>query len=187
MPEKSKIIIVGTAHKLQCGTNDYTPEEINNFKSFIEEKCESHGINLIAEEMSYDGLIHNKVVNTIAYEISFRSKHIKHRYIDLTNSERINLQIDDSSLSFFSMYRFSPNKEQEKLIKTLRRIISNPVRECCWFARILNTNIWPTLLICGDDHVKNMKVLIQKADKSTLVQFYHMAEYQGAQLSCHLQ
>lgn len=57
--------------------------------------------------------------------------------------------------------------------RTLRDLltekISNPLRECCWFARILAKDIWPTLFICGSEHVQNMVSLMQSVGQDLVV------------------
>jgi len=102
---------------------------------------------------------------------------IEHHYIDITFEEKRLLNIDNRSLEMFSEFRFTKRNKNNDMLKRLRRRISDPVRECCWFAKLLDINIWPVLLICGEDHVENMRVLIQKVDRKSFVSAYHLAEY----------
>ena len=172
-----KIIIVGTAHTLQCGVDNYSKNQINKFKSFIEEKCKTYNIKLIAEEMSCDGLIYHEVTSTIAYKIALKLPDTKHAYVELSEQEKRNLKIDNDSLSTFSMFRLDNKGDANNKIKDLYKKISDPVREICWFAKILDINKWPALLICGDDHVLNLCSLIKSIDEKILLSAFYLSDY----------
>ena len=139
-----KIIIVGTAHTLQCGVDNYSKNQINKFKSFIEEKCKTYNIKLIAEEMSCDGLIYHEVTSTIAYKIALKLPDTKHAYVELSEQEKRNLKIDNDSLSTFSMFRLDNKGDANNKIKDLYKIgfSSQPVKQ-----RIQNAEKEPTYLM----------------------------------------
>lgn len=176
----TKIIIVGTCHTLQCGdAARYSTNQIDNYRSFIRDKSLHHKVKIVAEEMSDEGLEYHGTSATIAEKLVKTLNDIEHHYIDIPSAIKRQLKIDNDSLAIFSEFRFSKqNKGNDKLEK-LSKIISNPARECCWFAQILDINIWPAMFVCGENHVENMSKLIQKADKNAFVCAYHLQDYLG--------
>ena len=182
MPPKAKIIIIGTKHSLQCGDEKYTNEQVAIFKSVIVNACDKYEPKLIAEEMNLDGLDNNLATITVASEMCHFSTSIEYRCIDMPLVERAKLKIDIGSLESFAKERegFHEYTDTQKAIDKLRAAITDPIRECCWLAKIIHINLWPTLLICGDDHVDNMETLIHKVDKRAIVPIYRLDTYHGS-------
>lgn len=171
----AKIIIIGTCHSLQCGAGK--PDQINSYKNFIYEKCTLHNVKVIAEEMSEEGLSNHGISTTIAKELVQGMKDIEHHYIDIPIEEKRLLKIDNDSLAVYSEFRFTKRNKNNDKLERLRKIISNPVREICWFTGLLDINIWPAMFVCGENHVDNMRRLIQKADRHAFVCAYHGSAY----------
>jgi hypothetical protein len=167
-----EIIIFGTDHNLQCGMTDkFSPAEIEKYKSLIMEACDTHKIKLIAEEMHQAGLTRRNIANTIAFNLC-QEHNIEHMHVDLTDDERKPLKIDEHSILDFTLHSFPGIKIHAVINDKIIKNISFPIRERCWFARILSINIWPTLFICGENHVENMRVLIRKVNKKSFVCAY---------------
>lgn len=170
-----KIIIVGTDHFLQCGTGSFSDDQIHTFKSFIEELCSQYQIKSIAEEMYLDALDELGATVTVAAGICHLAEDIGYHCVDLSNKERRIIGIDRGTLASASI---KLSVKHHKAIQTrLFNTLDNPVRECCWFARMLEINKWPTLFICGDSHVENMRILIRKVDKNAFVCAYRLGDY----------
>ncbi len=148
-----KIILFGTNHPLQCGSTNTPQSTLDKYRNYIGQLCASHKIKFIAEEMCKDGLAEHQVTNTVA--ASFESDTIKHEYVDLTCQERMKLKIDDGALSGIAMQLTLNGNASE--FRNRLSLLSNQVREGCWVARILDMNLWPTLFICGAEHVNNIE------------------------------
>ena len=168
---RGHIILLGTSHPLQCGVAPHTPSEVDNFRTYVREICSSHNIRLIAEEMSPDGLYEKK--DTIACEVA-RDLDIQHIYIDLTKADRKNLSISDFCLAS-AAHHLGTAETKDILRDMLTQRVSNPIRECCWFARILAHNVRPTLFVCGADHIENMRGLISSVDQRVTVAHHDYA------------
>lgn len=56
---------MGTDHSFQCGCNPYTESDIEGFRDFVLNLCQSENIQFIAEEMTSDGLREHSVKSTI--------------------------------------------------------------------------------------------------------------------------
>lgn len=160
---KAQIIIVGTGHSLQVGGDKYRQDQVEKFRGYLKELCRSHKIEHIAEEMNGDGLADygkkESIPSQIAGELS-----LCHHYVDLTNTERANLGIDRGALAMTAL-NLSLMPPQ---IAALENAFGK-VRECCWLARVLAINIWPTLFICGADHVASFKSLINCMGQDVIV------------------
>ena len=157
MNPDTKIIVIGTSHPLQCGNEKYcSKEQIQGFTQWLEQICRDYRIECIVEEMSDEGLKIQGVENTIAYALSKNLNLKKHRYTDLSNEHEADLCIfiDDF------MLRETTNEKKCSKRELLHQHLLNPIRERFWLANILNLNIWPTLFICGSEHVNNMVRLI---------------------------
>ncbi len=164
---RGKIILIGTSHTIQCGSDECSLESIQQFRAYIKECCQSNGIRLVAEEMSCSGLLYHKVDASVAQELA-SELNISYLATDLDQTERLKLGIDDYSLGIAS----SPSGTQSSdptVRDLLRAKVSDPLRECCWFARILEKDIWPTLFICGADHLGNMVTLMQSVNQDVIV------------------
>jgi hypothetical protein len=158
MNNEAKIIIVGTSHQLQCGTNKHSSKKIEDFKSFIRRICKEEKIKYIVEEMSNEGLSFHGVERTIPLQIA-NELSIPHHTTDLTTELLKDLGISDGHIMTYSM-----NQPTNELKNDMRELLTNkllhPIRERYWLADILRLNTWPTLFICGDDHGDNMRDLI---------------------------
>lgn len=154
----AKIYIFGTSHSLQCGTTPYTKDQIDHFRSYIQEICDNEKIALISEEMSQAGLEHYGVSATIAAGHA-KTLCIQHAYLDFGASECERLIIAGASLAGIVLKLNRPGNSRG-LREDLNQRISYPIRERYWVARILSTSIWPTLFICGSTHVINVASLL---------------------------
>lgn len=155
---RAQIVLFGTSHSLQCGTDAYTSAQIDVFRGRLREVCEGYKIALIAEEMSSDGLAHYGKDTTVAARLA-EEMRLQYRFVDLDRAERQNLHIDDGSLAAAAM-SLGSGTNAKYLRDKLSSRLSDAVRECCWLARILAFNVWPTLLVCGANHVGSMGCLI---------------------------
>lgn len=151
-----KLFIVGTCHTLQCGCHPYTQSEIDGFRNFVRDLCQRENIRFIAEEMSCDGLKEKSVQSTIFSPLkSEPTLNLDIAYVDVDRTLRAKLGIDDYGLRSAAIPpgQMTPDKKLEELYSLN---LDHPIRECSWLAHILSKNSWPTLLICGANHVKSV-------------------------------
>ena len=157
MNPDTKIIVIGTSHPLQCGNEKCcSKEQVREFMHWLEQICKEYGIKCIVEEMSAEGLKKQEVENTIAYALSKNLNLKKHHYTDLSREHVADLCIFIDAF----MLREPTNEKKNSKRELLHQHLLNPIRERFWLANILDLNIWPTLFICGRDHVNNMVELI---------------------------
>ena len=149
-----KIFVFGTNHLLQCGCSPFTELDIEEFRKFIRILCQSNDIKFIAEEMTDDGLKEYSVQATICQSIALEL-NIDISHVDVEQELREKLGIDDLGLSKAAIPdgQLQPD---EALKELYNHNLSNPIRECSWLAHIIIKNSWPTLLVCGANHIKGV-------------------------------
>lgn len=161
---KPRVIIVGTGHRLQVGSEKCSFEQREKFRVYIDKLCKTHGIKLVAEEMSEDVLPDYGVADTIPKRVAMSRRGITHEYIDLTVAERSRLSIDRLSLHNTR----NSIKLTDAQFAVLERLVGE-LRECLWLTRVLALNIWPTLIVCGASHVPSIEHLFNSVGKLAFV------------------
>lgn len=82
------------------------------------------------------------------------------------------LKIEDLDLAKATMY-FSKSEDCSQLRDTLTECLSHPIRECCWYARILDLmrhhKSLSTLFVFGADHFQAMHNLIESTGMTVLI------------------
>lgn len=138
----------------------FTGSQIDGFKEYVHEICESRGIRLIAEEMTEMALNNKGVKETIFASVA-KSLGIDHdQSIDLDSNERLKLGIDDYSIGNISA-RENGGVADQSAINLLNKHLSDPIRERVWYAKLLGKNLWPAIFICGAEHVENLADLVK--------------------------
>ncbi len=163
-PLKPQVIIVGTGHRLQVGSEKRSLEQREKFRVYIDRLCKTHRIKLVAEEMSEDVLQDYGTVDTIPKRVATSRRGITHEYIDLTAAERSRLSID--RLSLYSTR--NSIKLTDAQFAVLEGLVGE-LRECLWLTRVLALNVWPTLLVCGARHVPRIEHLFNSVGKLAFV------------------
>ena len=157
-----KIFLVGTEHQYQRG------EKLSHeFGNFLQKLCIDAEIRLIAEEIKFDEKL--VVARVIAKELN-----IHHVIIDPDPSQydeyevkRINrIQFEVMQLFDLDSFPDSNDISDPVAIEYLERMVEqhNKPREKVWLSRIEAENIWPTLVICGADHVTSFSNLLNHND-----------------------
>jgi hypothetical protein len=165
----AKIIIVGTCHTLQCGVGNYTDKQRDNYKNQIVKLCKTYNVELVAEEMCFYGLSQHEVSETVVANLTKTEIIAEHEYIDIPFEGRALLNIGNASISKFNKTEFSKIRGEIRRVAQFRKRLLDPMRELYWFAKLLDAGKWPALLICGDNHVPNMRRLIRKVNKDACV------------------
>lgn len=139
------MILVGTSHTYQYPGNEVDAQ----FREMILRVCERHGIQAIAEELSEEALAEKHVTSSICMELAdFLS--IGHRFVDPNRDQRRAmgvLQESDIRMAHFL------SEDEEAIRNDIRA--SHAARENFWLRELLQLNLWPTLLVCGADHIES--------------------------------
>jgi hypothetical protein len=172
MNHDTRIIVLGTSHPLQCGSDECAEEQIEKFKNCLKQIIENYKIKCIVEEMTDKGLQIQGVENTIAYTLYKNLNLEKHLYTDLSDEHIADLCVFIDAF----ILREPTNERRNSKRELLHQHLLNPIRERLWLANILNLNIWPTLFICGIDHVNNMVELINLLEYGPVESFLKYLE-----------
>jgi hypothetical protein len=156
---KPQVIIVGTGHRLQAGDDRYLPSQLKAFSDLLDGIRKKYRVKFIAEEMSGDVLGDYGVTETVAKKLADRKKLV-HRYVDLTCQERFALGVDRVGLHQTGQAAKLSEAQFAALEKTVAEL-----RECIWLVRILDSNKWPVLLICGANHAPRLHYLFNTVGK----------------------
>lgn len=104
--------------------------------------------------MSSDGLKDHSAESTIFWPLqSEPALRVEIAYIDIDRSLREKLGIGDLGLRHAAI-RPDEVEQDNELEQLYDKNLTHAIRECSWLAHILSKNSWPTLLICGANHVK---------------------------------
>lgn len=164
---KPRVIIVGTGHRLQVGSEKCPPEQHEKFRAYINALTKTHRIRLVVEEMSEDVLADYAVVDTISKRVATSHRGIRHEYINLSAAEHSRLSIDRLSLDH--------TRRSVKLTDSQFAVLESLVcalRECLWLTRVLALNVWPALIVCGAGHVAGIEHLFNSVGKLAFVACY---------------
>lgn len=161
---KPQVIIIGTGHRLQAGHDSYTPSQLKAFADLLETIRKKYRVKFIAEEMSVDVLPAFGVTATVAKTFA-DSKKLAHRYIDLTCQEQSTFGVDRFGLYQTGQAAGLRVEQLAALEKTVEEL-----RECVWLVRVLDTNRWPVLLICGANHAPRIQYLFNTVGKLAVIE-----------------
>lgn len=154
----AEFFIIGTSHTLQCGHTSCAPASIAAFRDELVRVCKKESIQRVADEMSTDGLRRHQVSMTVGANVA-AELGIQYQHVDLTSVERNKLSIDDTSV-FPTIKYFQPSDGGTGIREALGDL-ADAVRERIWIARLLSKAHWPTLFICGADHVQSVRRIVR--------------------------
>ncbi len=115
--------------------------------------------------MSQDGLDCRGVEKTLGHYIA-DDRSIDHHHVDLEISDQNKLSLDQWSLAAAELNLEASNKA--RLREEIGRI-RDEVRERVWVARIISKNTWPTLFICGSDHIASVQKLFERLGMNAMI------------------
>ena len=149
--------VLGTDHRYQIGGDERTDAQNRAFAELIHTLCQEHQVRLLAEEMSLDALEgRGRTESTVAGFA--RDLCIAHVYCDPSEAEQsaMGLYIERSE-NLLVHKKWSADKIAEGIAK------EHGVRERFWMNRMIETNVWPCLLVCGSDHAHSICSLLHNA------------------------
>jgi hypothetical protein len=141
------VYIVGTDHRLQTADGRATARQIESFRSFLREVCQSRRVVAIAEEMCVEGVRQFSLEESICLQEAKRLG-LHHRYCDPDTEERKPLNI--RTKSELEMEVFFDRLTRADLAEEVRR--ASAKREKIWVDRLRALNASPVLFVCGADH-----------------------------------
>jgi len=137
------VALFGTSHRYQIPGGAES-----QFRVAIEKACLHLKIRAIGEEFCAQELTNRNVDASISQRIAERFS-IQHRYCDLNSAERERLGVRHENIIRTEGWLLS--WEPERIEREVRA--SHSIRERHWLSQILDMNCWPTLFVCGADHV----------------------------------
>ena len=170
MKTPTRVFLIGTSHAYQFGEGvvfgdtTCTPEIATQFRQYLANVQNVHGIRAFAEEMSLDALAERQqtvsLPKLVADEFS-----VSHRYCDPTHHEKARLGIRDENFirAIGKMSEKSPDNIEEEVYAERRK------REPIWLAQLQLLNTWPVLFICGAWHVPSFKALLHQGGLPSVV------------------
>jgi hypothetical protein len=167
MEMPARVFLIGTSHAYQFGEGvvfgdaTCTLEIATQFRQYLTDVRNLHGIQAFAEEMSLDALAEMgqtaSLPKLVADELS-----ILHRYCDPTQQEKAQLGIRQDN-SIRAEHRLDGWTQEQIEADVLARgsVPSDRIREQFWFQRIQELNVWPLLFICGANHFNSFGALLR--------------------------
>ena len=149
------LYILGTNHPLQCGSTACPQSSIRAFDAELRSVCMQFKIQRIAEEMTEEGLKNHDVIETVGCRVAKEIDAV-YQMVDLCLTERRALSIDDSPVITTVMRYHITNGGGFR--EAFDDFVEG-VRERVWVGRILSGSEWPTLLVCGSNHVVSIRRL----------------------------
>ncbi len=149
-PMMKTVVLFGTSHTYQI-----PGDAESQFQAAIEKVCSNQNIRSIAEEFSAEELTNRNVDASISEQLAKRIG-IPHRYCDLNNKERLARGVQHENI--IRSDGWMKNWDEDRIDHEVRA--SHLIREKCWLEQILAMDCWPTLFICGANHVRPFKELL---------------------------
>jgi hypothetical protein len=151
----NSISIIGTHHPIQLEGNVEKSGQ-DEFVALIEQVVHLLGIELIAEEMSEEGLdgTNCSTASKVALELG-----IEHLFCDPTTEERRALGIAD--VGRIKAFAAMGLRRAESASEQIKAAYSRRERE--WLRRIEEAKTWPVLFVCGADHVEPFRRLCSES------------------------
>ena len=135
----NQLVLIGLNHKFQIGHGkflqvDVTKEEFEEFKELLRSCITRYAITGVSEEMSEEALFKHTQIpeNTSVVHDLAMEVDLPHDYAD-------------------------PDTKTRKL----KRIENDDQREEYWMKKIGEFNNFPTLFVCGADHIDSFRQLLE--------------------------
>jgi hypothetical protein len=139
------VALIGTSHRYQFPHDPAAGE----FGAFVERALAASKFAAIAEECSFEALSQNGTSVSVCKRISDRES-LAHRDCDPNNQQRSALRIE--SEQEIRLHAFFEGWHQERTELVNRA--SHEIRERYWLKELLDLDLWPTLFVCGANHVE---------------------------------
>jgi len=153
------VVLIGTSHAYQRGEGSCSASEVRAFQDFISAQCHKWQVQLVSEEMSEGALKEWGLIHSTVYQVA-STNHLPHRYIDPDRTQKHSLGIfEDDYVKIQGQSEKWTDSEIDRRIRLEYR-----KRESLWLWSLLVLNQWPSLFICGSDHVEPFSKLLQESN-----------------------
>ncbi|WP_049447877.1 hypothetical protein [Stenotrophomonas maltophilia] len=146
------VLIVGTSHEFQRATPNVPPDVIDAFRDYLRQVIVTKDVVLIAEEMSSAGLAENGLAQSVAQHIA-GELGIAHDLADPSPEDRERLGIQQRNE--IELAGFFAGIDPDEVEAQVRR--SYDIRENFWVSRLVGSNHFPVVFICGAPHVNTFR------------------------------
>lgn len=151
-------VIIGTRHTFQVGGEDCPREHAEALRELLLNACRNWNLRGIAEEMSTEGLINYKGTKSVPFSVA-TTLGLPYRACDPTLSQRALAGIiGPGEVLIDAKMRGLSDDEAEK-----RLAVEEIKREGYWLCELQDQNVWPTLFVCGANHINRFKSLLDSA------------------------
>ena len=151
------VIVVGTSHLIQMGTDDGNAETGEEFLAFLESLCRTHEVRAVAEEMDAEALAECGCLTSIPMRLA-QSLGVNHRFCEPNRSDRARLGILQENP--IRAKGFLSNWSEAEI--SSRVLDEHMKRERYWLDQIRDLNQWPVLFVCGANHVASFCDLLAR-------------------------
>lgn len=151
-----KVLVFGTDHRYQRRSADLTELQHQQSASEISAVVRVNKVLLLAEENSQEALAEHDLVES-AVQVIARHLGVAHYHCDPDRRTRNDCGIQQEGETRVSGFLggWSETQMQRRIEASYR------IRECYWLEQILGQNLWPTLFICGAEHVSPFCTLLK--------------------------
>lgn len=141
------VLIIGTDHRFQMGSPEFTDIQHDSFSAFIEATAKANLVVSLAEENSSEALAEAEISESTV-QIIANKLGLKHCHCDPDRKIRVQLKIQqENDLRVSAVFgNLTESAIQDKVEESFR------IRERYWLGQLLKQNAWPTLFICGANH-----------------------------------
>ncbi len=157
------IHLIGTSHRYQVRQSDADPP-CEVFRSLVLTAVRAHAVSLIAEEMSLEAVQERGAKASVCREVADELQ-LPHCYCDANRAERAVLGAEDEQAIWhrlsFAAHRGITHAEIDQLAAPLIRA-SHDKREYLWLQRLDREGRFPSLFVCGANHVDTFSALLER-------------------------
>lgn len=156
-----KVFVFGTSHCFQRYSGREVSDCVFKFILAISAYCAKLNVKCIAEEMSVEAL--GRGFQSSCQKVSF-DVCISHQFCDPDSTKRDELGVRDINL--INSDCFLQGLSDELCQAEIRR--NHAIRELYWYGRLISSDTWPVIFVCGAEHVNPFSLLLE--DKGIAVQ-----------------
>jgi hypothetical protein len=152
---KKTVFLIGTDHRYQTRSADFTDAQHDAFADFVAERCSALAIVGIAEEHSNEALAESCASQPVLCNIA-NFLRLRHRYCDPNRQLRSQLGIKQEN----DIRAFGSNLSEAEVRDRVQA--SHRKREQHWLEQLLEFDVWPVLYVCGANHSARLHSLLDQ-------------------------
>lgn len=160
------VVIVGTSHSFQLATAGALASAGAELQDFLADLCRAHQIRAVAEEMGEESLGERGSAASVPMRVA-QASNLAHAFCDPGTAERARLGICES----YAVLQWREMSKKGSTPETIAAGIraDHAKREAIWLERLGALDRWPTLFVCGADHVAEFQALLEREGMRAVV------------------